>query len=376
MSRVGVLFVGFSGSNATTFVDVANRIAANEFPDRYGITSMPEFDQSQFPRAEELVISGWDIRGNAFRRLEDGGPAKGFVSKFDSRLGDETTWKDIQTLAEAITEIREEIEAFKGRTGVAECIVVNCATPARRCDKPLATAQIEDLVSADPMNFPSGLAYMLAAIRSGSAFVDFTPSELLEIGGIEAHAAENGVQIAGRDGSTGQTWLKMIIASALLIRGMSLDAWYSTNVLGNRDGFALSKPEISETKLSDKKFGLLDLAEVDDSRHIVDINYLRHLGDIKESWDLVDFSDVFGNAGQLRINWRAQDSPLAVQVLFDIIRLLVAGGRNGKKGLRSDLGIFFKKPIGSDSTSPVLLYSALLTQNPYLLRDGEKRTLW
>jgi myo-inositol-1-phosphate synthase len=263
--------------------------------------------------------------------------------------------------------IAEEIKEFVIKAGCRRALVVNLSSPARPVEKEAGVTAVPGMLYASSADVPSAYAYMFGAIRAGAHYVDFTPSPTLELQGLADAAAEAGVQIAGRDGSTGQTYLKLTIASALATRGLVIENWYSTNVLGNRDGKVLEMPGVDRTKMHDKAFGLNSMSGLTSLNHRIDIRHMPALGDVKEAWDSVVFKDMFGNLGELQIRWKALDTPLAVQALLDLTRIFLSSCDRRAAGLRTDLAFFFKNPIGGRPRSPEYLFSELLSSNSDLL---------
>jgi myo-inositol-1-phosphate synthase len=154
--------------------------------------------------------------------------------------------------------------------------------------------------------------------------------------------------------------LKAAIAQMLVLRGLRLRSWYSSNHLGNRDGLVLSDPEFSRLKIADKKRGLTELAGLADADHVVSIDFVRSRGDQKESFDSVVASDIFGREVNLRFNWQGWDSALAVPMLLDLIRLVAVGQRLGLSGPQPQLAYFFKAPLGARCESPERAYARLV----------------
>ncbi|OCB50839.1 hypothetical protein A5722_32380 [Mycobacterium vulneris] len=376
-ARVGLLLIGGNGANGTLLRTTLTGMRSGAIPEVFGVTSMSPFRQDVLCGAADMVVSGWDVDENSTsQELEVDRMATGILSYFDTKLNDERYWSALKDVGDAARSIRQQIEQFKAVNELDSCIAINLMTPAKRTADGLHNIDISDVQGLPAKECPSAVAYMIGCMSAGATFVDFTPSEVLELGGVDQAAVNYGVQVAGRDGSTGQTWLKLAIASSLMVRNFKIRGWYSSNVLGNRDGLALANPITAETKISDKLAGLNSLEPELASSHGIDITYMPVLKDIKESWDLVEFEDCFGNAGSLRMNWRAYDSPLAVQVLCDLVRLIAHGHTQGRKGLRTDLSLFFKNPIGAMEVSPIRQFDHLLAANPDLVDAGGERRLW
>lgn len=190
--------------------------------------------------------------------------------------------------------------------------------------------------------------YMAAAIEEGAGIIDYTASATLEMPGLVALAEKEGVALAGRDGSTGQTLLESVLAETFATRHLQVRGWYSTNILGNHDGLVLQDPRYCDIKRIDKTALLDEIVGYQVPDHLVDIRYYRPAGDNKEAWDAIDFAGFFGCKGELRINWRSSDSLLATPAIIDLCRFLGHAMTRGARGIQSHLGVFFKYPLGTD----------------------------
>jgi myo-inositol-1-phosphate synthase len=179
---------------------------------------------------------------------------------------------------------------------------------------------------------------------------------------------QTGACIAGRDGSTGQTILKLLFRDFLQDRGLSILSWYSTNLIGNRDGLVLDNPEYNETKIRDKLSVLPEPLLTSSSRHthLVDIRYFPPAGDDKEAWDCVYFRGWLDRKMSLRVNWHGSDSYLAAPLILDIVSGLIKAHKLGRRGgVVSELSLFFKAPIASDGDrfyEQLHLFQQLATQ--------------
>jgi myo-inositol-1-phosphate synthase len=213
------------------------------------------------------------------------------------------------------------------------------------------------LDEADAGTLPD-LAYVVAAIQSGAAVVNFTPNTV-EIPAVITEAVKNGLPVAGRDGKTGQTYLKVVLASALKARNLLVDGWYSLNILGNADGANLIHPERAAGKLRNKTNLLDDILEYEVGQqygapaHKVHIDYYPPRGDAKEAWDAIDFKGLFGLPMSIRLNLLGRDSILAAPLVLDMARWVAALQMAGRRGTVPELGFYFKKPVGD---SPPLTF--------------------
>jgi myo-inositol-1-phosphate synthase len=201
--------------------------------------------------------------------------------------------------------------------------------------------------------------YFAAALLEGAAIADYTASATLEIPGLIALAQEQRCPVAGRDGSTGQTLLKSVLAETFATRRLRVRGWYSTNILGNHDGLVLQDERYADVKRYDKTALLEQILGYPIASHLVDVRHYLPAGDEKEAWDAIDFEAWYGGRGQLRLDWRCSDSLLATPPILDLIRFLAHAKRTGVSGLLPAMGVFFKPPLGTSERRYLHLFRAL-----------------
>lgn len=195
-------------------------------------------------------------------------------------------------------------------------------------------------------------AYSIAAIQCGLPLINFTPNHiesplLLDL------ANQYQVPLCGRDGKTGQTYFKVVLASAFKARQLLVDGWYSLNILGNADGRNLMQPGRATGKLEHKTQLLDDLLGYpvgarygQPSSHKVHIDYYAPRGDAKEAWDVIDFRGLFDLPMSMRVNLQGRDSILAAPMVLDLARWMTLLKPMGRTGLIQELGFYFKRPLG------------------------------
>jgi myo-inositol-1-phosphate synthase len=181
-------------------------------------------------------------------------------------------------------------------------------------------------------------AYARLAAKHGCPFVNFTPNDCGE-------AKLDAIPVAGRDGKTGQTWLKSVLAPAFRARELQVTGWYSTNLLGNEDGKIVGDPVKGRDKIRDKT-KLLGPMLGYEPFHLVQINYFPPRGDTKESWDYIDVEGFLGLPMQLRISGQYRDSVLAAPMCLDLCRFMQLATRRGERGVQEWLSMYFKAPYG------------------------------
>ncbi len=213
---------------------------------------------------------------------------------------------------------------------------------------------LEELLAMDRGALPVDMAYAAAALSCGVPFVNFT-SNPVEHPMVVQEAVQKGVPMCGRDGKTGQTFFKVVLASALKARKLRVYGWYSLNILGNEDGRNLLDPSRAASKLENKTQVLEDVLgytvaqDPQEPSHGVHIAYYPPRGDAKEAWDVVDFWGLFGLPMSLRLNLMARDSVLAAPMVVDLAAWMVELKKLGRSGLIPELGFYFKRPLGEGS---------------------------
>jgi len=255
-------------------------------------------------------------------------------------------------LLSQVERIKGDIIAFKEQYPHAKGVLVNLlpAAPIRDLDKFEHLSQLYSELA--PKDLPD-LPYIIAAILAGLPIVNFTPNQI-EIPVVIKEAIKQGVPISGRDGKTGQTYLKVVLASALKARNLIVDGWYSLNILGNQDGKNLMDPHRAAGKLSNKTDILDDIMDYQVggrygvSSHKVRIDYYPPRGDAKEAWDVIDFLGVFGLPMSLRLNLQVRDSVLAAPLVVDLARWMIVLQMAGRSGPVPELAFYYKKPVGHE----------------------------
>ncbi|CAB1074847.1 Inositol-1-phosphate synthase (EC [Olavius algarvensis Delta 1 endosymbiont] len=277
-------------------------------------------------------------------------------------------------LRDQVDQLTRDIQAFKGQYPGARAVFVDLLPSAAYPDLTSCQDLSQLYCNPDAAALPD-LAYTLAALESGVPIVNFTPNPV-EIPVVLDEAAKIGLPIAGRDGKTGQTYLKVVLASALKARNLMVDGWYSLNILGNADGANLMDPERAAGKLDNKTSLLDDILEYEVGRqygtptHKVHIDYYPPRGDAKEAWDAIDFSGLFGLPMSLRLNLLGRDSILAAPLALDLARWAAALQMAGRSGPIPELGFYFKKPVGD---SPPLSFQDQVNSLVKLERECEEK---
>ncbi len=268
-----------------------------------------------------------------------------------------------KTKWDLVCQLKEDIQSFRQKEKCDRLVMVWCGSTEKY--HPLGPShdslpQFEaGLKENDPLISPSQM-YAYAAISEGVPYANGSPNRSVEIGALQEFSNLKQVPIAGSDFKTGQTLIKTILAPGLRSRLLGLSGWYSTNILGNRDGEVLSDPEAFRAKEISKLSVLDQMLDKDaypqlygDICHRVSIHYYPPRGDNKEGWDNIDIFGWLGYPMQVKVNFLCRDSILAAPLVLDLVLFLDLAARSGLKGPQEWLSFYFKTPLVKAGDSPV-----------------------
>jgi myo-inositol-1-phosphate synthase len=258
--------------------------------------------------------------------------------------------------------LRDDIRNFAVSTGAARTVMVWTAS-TEIYKEPTAVHQSlqafeQGLIKNDSDIAPSQI-YAYAALKSGVPFANGAPNLTVDIPALQQLSRERQVAIAGKDFKTGQTLMKTLIAPGLKARLLGLEGWFSTNILGNRDGEVLDDPDNFKTK-EQSKLSALDVILQPDQYpelygkfdHKVRIEYYPPRGDNKEGWDNIDIFGWLGYPMQLKVNFLCRDSILAAPIVLDLALFMDLAQRAGMSGIQEWLSFYFKAPMTAPSLKP------------------------
>lgn len=341
------------------------------------VTHSPRFKKLGLPLDdyEDFVIAGWDlsqldlheqVRRHSCVPEEVIALIAPTLKRMQPRLGlvpDETP----------ITHWFEQelawLQGLRQEHAITSIVLVNlCPTAPAAPGDQSDWKEIARLNWNDPA-VTAGRLYFRFAIEAGAHFINFTPNDC-EIESLMELAWAKGLLFSGRDGKTGQTFLKTLIAPAFRDKNFRIDGWFSTNILGNADGRTLSDGSNAATKIASKleclpeMLGYAPGGNLAEFSHQVNIHYYPPRGDAKEAWDNIDFSGMFGQGMQLKLNWLGRDSILAAPAILDLVRLTFLAKAAGQRGLLDALGYFYKTPLAPQGQARIhdvdFQYSRLL----------------
>jgi len=384
--KLGILMPGL-GAVATTFiagVEAVKKDLAKPFGSltQMGSLRLGKRTENRYPKIKDfvpladlndIVFGGWDIyEDNVYEaasnakvletsllqsirpQLEAIKPMKAvFDRTYVSNL-DGTNVKQAATKYDLALAVMKDIEQFRDNNDCSRVVIVWCGST----EKYIEATEVHSTIAAfekamknnDPM-IPPSMIYAYAAIKLGVPFANGAPNLTCDIPALIDLARETETPIGGKDFKTGQTLMKTILAPGLQARALGIRGWFSTNILGNRDGYVLDHPDNFRTKEVSKLGVLEDILQPDvnpelygELYHKIRINYYPPHGDNKESWDNIDIFGWLGYTMQIKINFLCRDSILAAPIVLDLALFLDLAKRAGMSGIQEWLSFYFKSP--------------------------------
>jgi myo-inositol-1-phosphate synthase len=258
--------------------------------------------------------------------------------------------------------LRDDIRRFLRDEGCDRAVMIWCASTEVFLQRSAVHGDLaafeKGLAESDPAIAPS-MIYAWAALQEGVPFANGAPNLTADVPALEQLARARGVPIAGKDFKTGQTLMKTVLAPMLKARMLGLRGWFSTNILGNRDGEVLDDPGSFRTKEVSKLSVLEHILQpklypdlYGEFDHQVRINYYRPRGDNKEGWDAIDIVGWLGYPMEIKVNFLCRDSILAAPVALDVALFLDLAARAGMKGIQEWLSFYFKSPMHAEGLYP------------------------
>ena len=273
-----------------------------------------------------------------------------------------TNVKKAKTKLDLAEALRKDIRDFKAKNKCTRLVMIWAASTEKFITASDIHQDIKSFVKAMEKNddrIAPSMIYAYAALKEGIPFANGAPALTVDIPALEKLAKDNNVPICGKDFKTGQTLVKTVIAPMLKARMLGLDGWFSTNILGNRDGEVLDEPENFKTK-EESKLGSLeyilqpnlypDLYK--DAFHKIRIEYYPPRGDNKEGWDNIDIFGWLGRRMQIKINFLCSDSTLAAPLVLDLVLFMDLAKRAGMSGIQEWLSFYFKSPQHAPAVYP------------------------
>lgn len=392
--KLGILIVGVGGAVSTTLISGVLSVRKGLSQPVGSITQMatikmqngkemPIKDIVPIADLKDIVFGGWDVfPENAYQaavyaevlkakdlepirtELESITPMKAaFDHNYAKRLNG-TFIKDTQTRWDMVEQLRADIRNFKEQNQ-CDRIVVLWAASTEIFIAPSAEHQsLQALEKAMKENntavIPPSMCYAYAAIAEGCPFIMGAPNLCVDIPAIWEFSEKMNVPIAGKDFKSGQTLMKTVLAPMFKTRMLGVSGWFSTNILGNRDGEVLDQPENFKTKEVSKLSVIEQIFEPEkypqlygNLYHKVRINYYPPRRDNKEAWDNIDIFGWMGYPMEIKVNFLCRDSILAAPIALDLVLFSDLAARAGMKGIQTWLSFFCKSPMHDNEHQPV-----------------------
>ncbi len=392
--KLGVLIPGI-GAVSTTFmagVEAVKKGIAEPIGSltQMGTIRLGKRTDNRSPRIQDfvplaspnqLVFGGWDIfEDNAYEAAKNAKvlksdlldqvkpalkkvkPMKAVFDKNYVKRIDGPNVKSHKTLAEKAESLMDDIRGFQKANKVDRTVMIWCGSTEvfHKAGKVHQTMESfeKGLAKNDPDIAPSQV-YAYAALKSGVPFANGAPNLTHDIPALLTLAKDREVPVCGKDFKTGQTFMKTLVAPGLKARMLGCSGWFSTNILGNRDGEVLEDPGSFKTK-EETKLSVLDQifqpnlypSLYKDLYHAVRINYYPPRGDEKEGWDNIDIFGWLGYPMQIKIDFLCRDSILAAPLVLDLVLFLDLAQRAGMKGIQEWLSFYFKAPMTAPGLYP------------------------
>lgn len=392
--RLGVLIVGLGAVTSTFLAGVEHLRRGNADPvgtlTQRGTIRLGKRTDDRSPLIkdfvpladlDDLVFGAWDpiadnaydaaVRCGVLDRHEHIEPIADFLrsiepmpAAFEQRWASRIRGDNVKpgTPMQLVEQLREDIRNFKSTHDCSRLVMIWAASTEIFIEEQPQHTSLEKfelaLADGDAMMAPSML-YAYAALMEDVPVINGAPNRTLDIPAIVELANERGLAICGKDFKTGQTMLKTALAPMLKARMLGLNGWYSTNILGNRDGEVLDDPENFKTK-EESKLGVLEhILQPDlypdlysELYHKVRINYYPPRGDSKEGWDNIDLFGWLGYPMQIKVDFLCRDSILAAPLVLDLVLFMDLAQRAGLAGIQEWLSFYFKDPQHAPTVYP------------------------
>jgi myo-inositol-1-phosphate synthase len=392
--KLGILLVGL-GAVATTTIAGVFAIRKGLAPPIGSLTQMGTIrlgrrTENRVPKIKELVplaslddivFGGWDIfEEDCYAAARTAGvldngqldqirgeleAIRPMAAVFDQRYVKRLQGPNVKrgsSKKDLAEQVIDDIRSFRNTHGCDRLVMIwTGSTEVFMTEGAVhqSLAQFEKGLEQSDAAIPSSMVYAYAALREGIPFANAAPNLTADIPALLELAARTHAPLTGNDMKTGQTLIKTVVAPGLKARLLGVKGWYSTNILGNRDGEVLDDPESFKTKEESKKSALDYIFQPQlypelygDLTHVVRINYYPPRGDSKEGWDNIDLIGWLGYPMQLKINFLCRDSILAAPVVLDSALFLDLAKRSGLSGIQEWLSFYYKSPMHAKEVYP------------------------
>jgi myo-inositol-1-phosphate synthase len=320
------------------------------------------FEDDAYAAAVKSGVLDTSLLDQLRPELED---LKPFKAVFDRRYVKKLDGRHVKkgsTKMDLANQLIDEIQDFKARKNCKSLVMIWCGSTEIFMSQSAIHQSIESfekgLIENDE-NIPSSMIYAYAGLKLGIPFANGAPNLTVDIPAMTKLAEKNSVPVCGKDFKTGQTLMKTILAPGFKARLLGLSGWFSTNILGNRDGEVLDDPDSFKTK-EESKLSVLEYilqpklyqSLYGDIFHKVRINYYPPRKDNKEGWDNIDIFGWLGYPMQIKVDFLCRDSILAAPLVLDLVLFLDLARRAGMNGVQEWLSFYFKSPMTAPGLYP------------------------
>ncbi|MBY0228964.1 MAG: inositol-3-phosphate synthase [Gemmataceae bacterium] len=370
--RVGLWLVGACGGVGSTAALGLAALSQGLADTTSLTTALPLFDGVDLDAPSSFVVGGHEIRKAGFRQgvrdlHERSGVfdaavlagCDGLLAEWERNLRPGTVLGSGPTIAklaeqadrtttprEAIDRIKKDLGDFKARHRLDQAVVVNVSStepPFETGEEHGSLAKLD--AALDRPVLPASSMYAYAALDLGMPFVNFTPSLGATLPALEELAVQRGTTVCGKDGKTGETLMKTVLAPMFALRNWRIMSWVGHNIFGNRDGQVLDDPVNKASKIKTKDQVVSGIVGYKPQTH-VSIEYIESLDDWKTAWNHIHFKGFLGTKMIMQVIWQGCDSLLAAPLVLDLARLSLLSQRRKETGVLAHLACFFKNPQG------------------------------
>ncbi len=376
--RVGLWLIGAFGGVGTTAVLGLAALRRGLIGPTSLVTALPLFDGLDLDQPPQFVVGGHDVRRTSYRQAVGDLRQRSNIFEpalIDACLPDLDAWAEnvgpgtvlnagstieglvdlpevarLDTPRAAVERVQADLVAFREKHRLDQVVVVNVASteppfPLTEAHQSLKALTRPHECKHDHAILPASSLYAWAALDLGWPYVNFTPSLGASFPAIQELALERGAAFGGKDGKTGETLLKTVLAPMFALRNMRVLSWVGHNIFGNRDGQVLDDPANKASKVRTKDQVVTQILGYKPQTH-VSIEYIESLDDWKTAWDHIHFQGFLGVKMSLQFTWQGCDSILAAPLVLDLARLALLAQRRGEAGVLRHLACFFKSPMG------------------------------
>jgi myo-inositol-1-phosphate synthase len=374
--RVGLWLIGACGGVGTTATLGLAALARGLTDTTSLVTALPLFDGLDLDPAQRFVVGGHEIRRTGFRQTVRELQQRSNIFEHDlasacapdlaaweanvrpgtalnagpsiARLADVPEAHRFDNARAAIHQIQADLRDFRDRHRLEQVVVINVTStepPFPTGEEHTTLARLNATLDRPPPVLPASSLYAYAALDLGLPYVNFTPSLGASLLALEELAVLRQAPHGGKDGKTGETLMKSVLAPMFALRNWQILSWVGHNIFGNRDGQVLDDPANKSSKIRTKDALISQIVGYKPQTH-VSIEYIESLDDWKTAWNHIHFRGFLNTKMTLQFIWQGCDSILAGPLIIDLARLALLAQRRGERGIMKHLACFFKNPMG------------------------------